>query len=42
MTEDNEHPILVDTERQLNEYFDGKRDAFSIKLDMNGTNFKKV
>ncbi len=35
------HPVLVQTERQLNEYFAGKRKAFSIALDMKGTRFQK-
>jgi methylated-DNA-[protein]-cysteine S-methyltransferase len=36
-----QHPILVKTERQLREYFAGKRKAFSIALDMRGTRFQK-
>jgi methylated-DNA-[protein]-cysteine S-methyltransferase len=39
--EDKDHPVLVETERQLNEYFAGKRKAFSIALDMRGTQFQK-
>ena len=39
--EDERHPILVETERQLKEYFAGKRKAFSVPLDMNGTRFQK-
>jgi methylated-DNA-[protein]-cysteine S-methyltransferase len=35
------HPVLVETERQLNEYFSGKRKEFSIPLDMRGTSFQK-
>ncbi len=35
------HPVLVETERQLGEYFAGKRKAFSIALDMRGTRFQK-
>jgi methylated-DNA-[protein]-cysteine S-methyltransferase len=38
--EDGE-PILVEAERQLNEYFEGKRQSFSIPLDMRGTEFQK-
>jgi methylated-DNA-[protein]-cysteine S-methyltransferase len=41
VTEDEQHPILVKTERQLGEYFAGKRKAFSIALDMRGTRFQK-
>jgi methylated-DNA-[protein]-cysteine S-methyltransferase len=39
--ENQEHPVLVETERQLGEYFAGKRKAFSIALDMRGTQFQK-
>lgn len=38
--EDKAHPVLVETERQLNEYFAGKRRKFSIKLDFTGTAFQ--
>lgn len=41
LVEDNQQSILVETERQLNEYFAGKRNAFSIPLDMRGTAFQK-
>jgi methylated-DNA-[protein]-cysteine S-methyltransferase len=37
----NEQSILVETERQLGEYFAGKRSEFSIPLDMRGTAFQK-
>ena len=36
-----QHPVLVETERQLGEYFAGKRKTFSIALDMRGTRFQK-
>jgi methylated-DNA-[protein]-cysteine S-methyltransferase len=36
-----EHPVLLKTERQLGEYFAGKRKAFSVALDMRGTDFQK-
>ncbi len=36
-----QHPVLLETERQLKEYFDGKRKEFSIALEMNGTRFQK-
>lgn len=39
--EDNEHPLLVETERQLTEYFAGKRKAFSLALDPVGTDFQQ-
>jgi len=35
------HPILVETEKQLNEYFTGERKQFAIKLDFIGTDFQK-
>jgi methylated-DNA-[protein]-cysteine S-methyltransferase len=41
LVEDNHQSILVETERQLTEYFAGKRDVFSIPLDMRGTAFQK-
>jgi methylated-DNA-[protein]-cysteine S-methyltransferase len=41
MVEDNEQHILVETERQLKEYFAGERDEFSIPLEMRGTAFQK-
>ena len=38
---DEQHPVLVETERQLGQYFAGKRKTFSIALDMRGTRFQK-
>jgi methylated-DNA-[protein]-cysteine S-methyltransferase len=35
------HPVLVRTEKELNEYFEGARHAFSVPLDMRGTPFQK-
>jgi methylated-DNA-[protein]-cysteine S-methyltransferase len=35
------NPVLVETERQLSEYFAGKRKAFSVALDMRGTRFQR-
>ena len=40
-TEDKNHPILLEAERQLNGYFSGKRKSFSVKLDFKGTKFQK-
>jgi methylated-DNA-[protein]-cysteine S-methyltransferase len=40
LMEDQAHPVLRDTERQLNEYFAGKRKKFSINLDLRGTGFQ--
>jgi methylated-DNA-[protein]-cysteine S-methyltransferase len=39
--ESNTHPILVEAERQLKEYFEGKRNTFSLELDPIGTAFQK-
>jgi methylated-DNA-[protein]-cysteine S-methyltransferase len=39
-TEDRDHPVLRETERQLKEYFDGKRKSFSLDLDLAGTKFQ--
>jgi methylated-DNA-[protein]-cysteine S-methyltransferase len=41
LVEKNDQRILVETERQLKEYFAGERDVFSIPLDMRGTTFQK-
>ena len=41
LVEDVHQEILVETGRQLSEYFAGKRDTFSIPLDMRGTAFQK-
>ena len=40
LVENRNHPILVETERQLAEYFAGKRKSFSLKLDLIGTKFQ--
>jgi methylated-DNA-[protein]-cysteine S-methyltransferase len=39
--EDKNNPVLLETERQLNDYFAGKRKKFSIKFDFAGTDFQK-
>jgi methylated-DNA-[protein]-cysteine S-methyltransferase len=36
-----QHPVLVETERQLGQYFAGKRKTFSVPLDIRGTRFQK-
>lgn len=41
VTEDPGHPILLQTEHQLREYFAGKRTVFTVSLDMTGTQFQK-
>ena len=35
------HPVLVEAERQLHEYFAGTRKAFDLPLDFTGTDFNK-
>lgn len=35
------HPILVEAERQLGEYFEGARTAFTVPLDASGTPFQR-
>jgi methylated-DNA-[protein]-cysteine S-methyltransferase len=40
VVENNRHPVLIETERQLKEYFAGKRKEFSLNLDMRGTKFQ--
>ena len=39
--ENPHHPILVETERQLAEYFAGERREFSVTLDVTGTPFQR-
>ncbi|MGH8137838.1 MAG: methylated-DNA--[protein]-cysteine S-methyltransferase [Steroidobacteraceae bacterium] len=39
--EQNSHPILLETERQLAEYFAGRRTTFCLKLDFRGTEFQR-
>lgn len=41
LRDDDRLPVLVETERQLKEYFEGKRQGFSVPLDMRGTPFQK-
>ena len=39
-SEDDHHPVLVEAERQLAEYFAGERRAFTVRLDYRGTPFQ--
>ena len=39
--EESGHPVLVDTERQLAEYFAGQRTRFALHLDWSGTAFQR-
>jgi methylated-DNA-[protein]-cysteine S-methyltransferase len=38
---DAKHPVLREAERQLKEYFAGKRTSFDLPLDFHGTDFQK-
>ena len=38
---DERHPVLIETERQLEEYFAGRRTAFDVRLDFAGTSFQR-
>lgn len=40
-TLDLQHPILIESERQLKEYFAGTRTAFDLPLEPNGSEFQK-
>jgi methylated-DNA-[protein]-cysteine S-methyltransferase len=40
--EESGHPLLVETERQLEEYFAGRRKQFTLKLDPSGTHFQRT
>lgn len=41
LTEQAGSAVLLETERQLNEYFAGQRKQFEIELDFSGTDFQK-
>ena len=41
MADNPDHPMLVQTARQLREYFAGARTVFTIPLDTTGTAFQK-
>lgn len=40
-TEKPDHPVLVETARQLGEYFAGERRTFDVPLSFAGTDFQK-
>jgi len=41
MLQEGSHPVLLETKRQLTEYFAGKRQQFVLPLDFVGTAFQK-
>lgn len=41
LKQDNNHPVLAEAEKQLSEYFAGKRTSFTVALDPVGTGFQK-
>jgi methylated-DNA-[protein]-cysteine S-methyltransferase len=42
LAEAPDHPVLREAERQINEYFAGKRKTFSLAFDLAGTKFQKA
>lgn len=42
LTRKPDHPILLATKKQLNEYFQGKRQIFTVPLIIEGTIFQKL
>lgn len=40
-SESDSHPVLIEAERQLTEYFAGHRREFAVKLDVVGTAFQR-
>lgn len=41
LVEDKKHPILLETQKQLNEYFSGQRQVFDLPLNFEGTEFQQ-
>jgi methylated-DNA-[protein]-cysteine S-methyltransferase len=41
LAEDQNHPVLLQAERQLSEYFAGQRTSFDLALDFAGTEFQQ-
>lgn len=39
--QDDRHPVLLEAERQLGEYFGGRRKTFALTLDLAGTAFQR-
>ncbi|HEX7782950.1 MAG TPA: methylated-DNA--[protein]-cysteine S-methyltransferase [Sphingobium sp.] len=42
VSDDDDHPVLLETERQLNAYFAGDLRNFTVALDFRGTDFQKL
>jgi methylated-DNA-[protein]-cysteine S-methyltransferase len=41
LTRDDNHPVLLKVEKELGEYFAGRRTRFTMALDFTGTDFQK-
>jgi methylated-DNA-[protein]-cysteine S-methyltransferase len=41
LAEDPNHPVLLEAEKQLGEYFAGQRTSFDLQLDFAGTEFQR-
>lgn len=41
LIENKNHPVLLETQKQLNEYFQGQRIQFDLALDFAGTDFQQ-
>ena len=41
LIENKQHPILLETQKQLSEYFEGQRKIFDLPLDFEGTEFQQ-
>ena len=41
LIENKQHPILLETQKQLSEYFEGQRKVFDLPLDFEGTEFQE-
>ena len=41
LIENKQHPILLETQKQLSEYFEGQRKIFDLPLNFEGTEFQQ-
>lgn len=41
LNENTQHSVLLETQKQLNEYFAGQRQVFDLPLDFEGTEFQQ-